>query len=361
MSPDVGGFLENSQAPATKAAAAPATKAVAAPATKAAAAPATKAAAAPATKAAAAPATKAAAAPATKAPAAPATKAPAAPATNAPAAPATKAPAALATNAPAAPATKAPAAPATKAPATSNTPVALATSKALVAPATSKAPVASAAIVPVTLKAPATSKAPAVSAAVAHVTSEAPVTTPKMTSYVVPKPLVSNKNAVTKGSATPIIAPQTQLTTTINQCANTKDCNIDTSETATGKTFTHTTTNDQNTIETIYSNSDKTINSKTITKFITTTFIRTITQVCPGYTTTITTSINGELTTFQTYYPPSTIIVLQPVTAALPAEDNILVASGNIHTFNLNDNTGLINIVWSLWVISWSLVYMILI
>ncbi|CAG8848120.1 20417_t:CDS:1, partial [Racocetra persica] len=45
----------------------------------------------------------------------------------------------------------------------------------------------------------------------------------------------------------------------------------------------------------------------------------TVTVYVPGYTTTVTEFNNGELTTYSTYYPPSTLIVLQTVTSVLPA------------------------------------------
>ncbi|CAG8705652.1 4499_t:CDS:2 [Dentiscutata erythropus] len=144
--------------------------------------------------------------------------------------------------------------------------------------------------------------------------------------------------------------PPTEATTIINQCTNnTMYCHIDTNTKVTGKIFTSTATDQKITLTPSY--------EKTITKFTITTFIQTITQVYPGYTTTITTNINGVESTYETYYPPSTLVVMQTVTASVPAIE--AGQSSNIG-INFRDYNGLVNIIWSLWIIIWSLVYMIL-
>ncbi|CAG8514195.1 4990_t:CDS:2, partial [Gigaspora margarita] len=104
------------------------------------------------------------------------------------------------------------------------------------------------------------------------------------------------------------------------------------------------------------------VDSKTITKFTTTVFIETVTQVYPGYTTTITTTNeNGELTTYSTYYPPSTIIVLQTVTGVVPlgyeiTDQNGANSLGDYGLFNRR-NDGLVSVALSLWIVMWRMAY----
>ncbi|CAG8657249.1 5942_t:CDS:2 [Cetraspora pellucida] len=153
---------------------------------------------------------------------------------------------------------------------------------------------------------------------------------------------------VTMKPLTSMIKLPTETTTIVDVCSNTQNCHIITGTTATGMITTCTTNGKA---ETIQPASDK-----TITKFTITTFTQTITIIYPGYETTITTSSNGILMTYTTYYQPSTVIALQPVTATVPVEDAI-IASNGIGT-KFKDNNGLIGIVLSLWIVMWSLVYM---
>ncbi|CAG8704272.1 6953_t:CDS:2, partial [Gigaspora rosea] len=53
-------------------------------------------------------------------------------------------------------------------------------------------------------------------------------------------------------------------------------------------------------------------------------FTQAVTEVYPGYETTITTSSDGVLMTYVTYYPPRTAVVLKPVTSSVPAGDSIV-------------------------------------
>ncbi|CAG8569990.1 4637_t:CDS:2 [Cetraspora pellucida] len=163
-----------------------------------------------------------------------------------------------------------------------------------------------------------------------------------------PKPLTSSYYSPPSSGRPPITLPPKETTTTINKCTDTKNCHIDTETKATGKIFTSTAADQKTSFGT----------DKTITKFTTTTYIQTITQIFPGYTTTITVTTNGNVQTYETYYPPTTVVMFQPVTATVPIEDTYGTPN-NIGT-NFKDNNGLVNIILSLWLVSWSLVYMIL-
>ncbi|CAG8819033.1 43990_t:CDS:2, partial [Gigaspora margarita] len=127
-----------------------------------------------------------------------------------------------------------------------------------------------------------------------------------------PKCLTSSSHSLTSGRP-PIIILPTESTTFINKCTNIKECHTDTETKAIGKIFTSTARNEKTSL---------TAYNKTITKFKTTTFIKTITQIYQGYTTTKSTLIYGKLMTFETYYPPSTFVVIQTVTAYIPIIDN---------------------------------------
>ncbi|CAG8800798.1 10268_t:CDS:2, partial [Gigaspora rosea] len=153
----------------------------------------------------------------------------------------------------------------------------------------------------------------------------------------IPKWFTSSSYSLTNGRP-PIIILPTETITFINKCTNIKECHTDTEIKAIGKIFTSTDRNEKTSL---------TSSNKTITKFKSTTFIKAITQIYQGYTTTKSTLIYGKLTIFETYYPPSTIVVIQTVTAYIPIIDNT-------ETFNNNAGInfidyGLINIIWSLW------------
>ncbi|CAG8814522.1 17608_t:CDS:1, partial [Racocetra fulgida] len=60
--------------------------------------------------------------------------------------------------------------------------------------------------------------------------------------------------------------------------------------------------------------------SKTITAFVTKVVTVTVTVYVPGYTTTLTEYKNGETISYETYYPPSTKIILETVTSVAPAD-----------------------------------------
>ncbi|CAG8491947.1 9761_t:CDS:2 [Racocetra persica] len=157
---------------------------------------------------------------------------------------------------------------------------------------------------------------------------------------------VSSSHSLANSGRPPITLPPKETTTTINQCTDTKNCRIDTETKATGKVFTSTAPDQKTSIG----------NDKTITKFTTTTYTQTITRVYPGYTTTITYTTDGTVASYETYYPPSTVVVYQPVTATIPMDDSL----GTSNSIGFKDNNGLVNILWSLWLVGWSLVYMIL-
>ncbi|CAG8743584.1 8544_t:CDS:2, partial [Racocetra fulgida] len=60
--------------------------------------------------------------------------------------------------------------------------------------------------------------------------------------------------------------------------------------------------------------------SSTITAFVTRVVTVTVTVYVPGYTSTITDYKNGEPISYETYYPPSTKIILETVTSVAPAD-----------------------------------------
>ncbi|CAG8577022.1 22080_t:CDS:2 [Dentiscutata erythropus] len=166
-------------------------------------------------------------------------------------------------------------------------------------------------------------------------------------------------SVVTTTTATPLSAVKptsvatlpTEMSTVIDVCPNTNNCQIIARTSVTGILTTCTAT--YGTTETISAATDKKISKYTIT-----TFIQTITEIYPGYVTTITTLSNGVLMTYSTYYPPTTSVVLQTVTGIVPVEDSFIGTSSDVGT-NFKDRNGLINIVLSLWIVMWSLVYMI--
>ncbi|CAG8736676.1 3261_t:CDS:2, partial [Racocetra fulgida] len=99
--------------------------------------------------------------------------------------------------------------------------------------------------------------------------------------------------------------------------------------------------------------------SKTITAFVTKVVTVTVTVYVPGYTTTLTDYKNGEPISYETYYPPSTKIILETVTSVAPAgfefeesKESKAIKLGHYGLFNRN-NDGLVSVVLSLWVVMW--------
>ncbi|RIB16614.1 hypothetical protein C2G38_2143008 [Gigaspora rosea] len=139
-------------------------------------------------------------------------------------------------------------------------------------------------------------------------------------------------SAILTTPATPSVTPP--VTTTTTMMTTTKTISVVPSETTKPITSKTSVNNPPNEI---------------------TIFTQAVTEVYPGYETTITTSSDGVLMTYVTYYPPRTAVVLKPVTSSVPAGDSI-VGTGT----NLKYSNGLINVIFSLWLVLWSLVYMIL-
>ncbi|CAG8789767.1 19930_t:CDS:2, partial [Gigaspora rosea] len=107
-------------------------------------------------------------------------------------------------------------------------------------------------------------------------------------------------------------------TTTMNVCDD-SNCTPDPpGKVATGKVITSTMA-PETAIATITPiNQNQNQDQKTITTFHLTSYTSRVTQVFPGYTTVVTTKdADGQLISYTTYYPPSTVVLLQLVTDAV--------------------------------------------
>ncbi|CAG8450286.1 9266_t:CDS:10 [Diversispora eburnea] len=98
-------------------------------------------------------------------------------------------------------------------------------------------------------------------------------------------------------------------------------------------------------------------------KYKTTTFYSTTTLFYPGYTTTYTTTINGKAIPTESYVPPSTVVVVKKVTAAVPEgvsePTGITSNAGGSNNLNLWKDK-LNRLVICLWAIGVGFVYVIL-
>jgi len=91
-----------------------------------------------------------------------------------------------------------------------------------------------------------------------------------------------------------------------------------------------------------------------------TTTITTVTLYFAGYTTTITTKNDkGEKTTFATYIPPSTVLVVKRVAVTAPVNKNDFSISDSTTALRNFNSHGLWGVIMSLAVVSTTLVFMI--
>ncbi|CAG8811482.1 33768_t:CDS:2, partial [Racocetra persica] len=149
----------------------------------------------------------------------------------------------------------------------------------------------------------------------------------------------------------------THYTSTADVCSTNPYCKTDTNKQDSGKTET---TQEPDTITTIMPAG---YDSRTITSFTKRTVTVTVTVYVPGYVTTVTEYKNGETISYETYYPPSTKIIVQVVTSVAPAGFEFVESKARrLSHYGLFDrnNDGLVSVVLSLWVVMWSLVYLIL-
>ncbi|CAG8730239.1 6369_t:CDS:2, partial [Ambispora leptoticha] len=112
----------------------------------------------------------------------------------------------------------------------------------------------------------------------------------------------------------PKIPITSQYTTYSDVCSDNPSCKTDTNKQDTGKTETI-----QNPVHKTRTTIPSDYDSKTITAFVTKVVTVTVTVYVPGYTTTLTDYKNGEPISYETYYPPSTKIILETVTSVAPA------------------------------------------
>ncbi|EXX76476.1 hypothetical protein RirG_032830 [Rhizophagus irregularis DAOM 197198w] len=95
-----------------------------------------------------------------------------------------------------------------------------------------------------------------------------------------------------------------------------------------------------------------------ITKFTTTTTTQTL--YFAGYTSTITTTNSlGEVTTFATYIPPSTVLVVKKVAVTAPALEDGTDTSDSMTILHGVNNNSLWGVTMSLAVVTATLVFMI--
>ncbi|CAG8585541.1 9973_t:CDS:10 [Acaulospora morrowiae] len=136
----------------------------------------------------------------------------------------------------------------------------------------------------------------------------------------------STKDRVISSTATP--SPPSQTTTTENVCSD-DNCQIETSISVTGKTEFNTITPSETTpITTITPTISDSKFRPTTTKYATSVYYSTITRVFPGYTTTIYVTNDGITTSSKKYVPPSTMLEVVLVTAAVAEYDLIATTNG---------------------------------
>ncbi|CAJ0861506.1 8373_t:CDS:2 [Entrophospora sp. SA101] len=142
-------------------------------------------------------------------------------------------------------------------------------------------------------------------------TTDNPITT--TTPIDTSTPVPNTTNPLTSVSTTPVDStiPSSPKTTVSNSNTATISNTTITGNTTTLSTTTVTQEPITTPTQTVITQNGK---SETITKFTTT--LTTMTETIPGYTTiTSTTGTNGELTTFATYIPPSTVVVVKKTIA----------------------------------------------
>ncbi|CAG8450140.1 2649_t:CDS:2, partial [Funneliformis caledonium] len=94
----------------------------------------------------------------------------------------------------------------------------------------------------------------------------------------------------------------------------------------------------------------------TIFKVVYTTFTITITSIKPGYSTIITTTNNkGEPTSYQTYIPPTTVVIVKKITSPLPVPTGDQVAFGE--SLILDGYQGILGVWISLIIVIASMVF----
>ncbi|CAG8508670.1 4190_t:CDS:2 [Cetraspora pellucida] len=152
-----------------------------------------------------------------------------------------------------------------------------------------------------------------------------------------------------------------EFTTTYNVCTDNTNCKV--VPITPGQTVKMVTTTQpaDPTIVTIPPANGAT--PKPNAKFTTFKFLSTEYQVYPGFSTVTTmTGTDGQVATYETYVPPSTVVVVKEVTGVQAADSlstDGIVGGGNSFNEMRRSGSGLLGIIMSLWVVTITLVYMI--
>ncbi|RHZ80976.1 hypothetical protein Glove_130g179 [Diversispora epigaea] len=200
------------------------------------------------------------------------------------------------------------------------------------------------------------------------VVSESTASTSYTTNSIIETLVISPEKSTSTFSA----SISSETTTTVPFTC--KSCSVDISVRTTFEgpiTTTTTTTEKKSPPGSIYTTYSPTagpttgyiISHTSKTEYLTT-FYRTTTQLFPGYTTTFITIINGQAIQTEYYIPPSTVIILDEVTAAvdLAIVYGFAKTSSNADdSINLNIWNGKLNrMVICLWAIGVAFIYLIL-
>ncbi|CAG8469802.1 19752_t:CDS:2 [Racocetra persica] len=152
-----------------------------------------------------------------------------------------------------------------------------------------------------------------------------------------------------------------ELTTTYDVCTNNPNCKVvPLTPGQSAKMVTTTQPADTKVITLAPANG---ASPKPNAKYTTTKFTSTMYQVYPGYSIiTSSTGSDGQVATYETYVPPSTVVVLKEVTGVQEADalsTDGIVGGGNSFNEMRRSGSGLLGIIMSLWVVAITLFYMI--